>query len=283
MKLVVPLTMPWMRSMGVAESDSSSTRTTGTAPATAASKRSRTPCAAAVSNSSSPCRESSSLLALTTSLPDRIAASRCSRAGSTPPISSTSRSAPARISSKCPRVRVSTPLMTGRRPLKRSISPARSSSSRVKAEPTVPCPSSPTRKGVVTALEPCACALADIARGQVLEALAPDDHAGVPLAAKDHRRARHAVVVVGHRVAVGAGCRDHHDVAGTRLGQPRFAHHHIPGLAVLSREHAFVGPVEAIGDVRLIDGAVEHRTQVVGHAAVDGDPARDVLLDALDG
>ena len=32
MKLVVPLTIPWMRSIGVAESDSSSTRTTGTAP-----------------------------------------------------------------------------------------------------------------------------------------------------------------------------------------------------------------------------------------------------------
>ena len=40
MKFVVPLTIPWMRSMGVADSDSSSTRTTGTAPATAASKRS---------------------------------------------------------------------------------------------------------------------------------------------------------------------------------------------------------------------------------------------------
>ena len=47
MKLVVPLTIPWMRSIGVAESDSSSTRTTGTAPATAASKRSRTSCSRA--------------------------------------------------------------------------------------------------------------------------------------------------------------------------------------------------------------------------------------------
>ncbi len=82
MKLVVPLTIPWMRSIGVAASDSSSTRTTGTAPATAASKRSRTPCSRAVSNSSSPCWESSCLLAVTTSLPARIAASRYSRAGS---------------------------------------------------------------------------------------------------------------------------------------------------------------------------------------------------------
>ena len=32
MKFVVPLTIPWMRSIGVADSDSSSTRTTGTVP-----------------------------------------------------------------------------------------------------------------------------------------------------------------------------------------------------------------------------------------------------------
>ena len=81
---MVPLTIPWMRSIGVAASDSSSTRTTGTAPATAASKRSRTPYSRAVSNSSSPCWESSCLLAVTTSLPARIAASRYSRAGSMP-------------------------------------------------------------------------------------------------------------------------------------------------------------------------------------------------------
>ncbi len=147
MKLVVPLTIPWMRSIGVADSDSSSTRTTGTTPATAASKRSRTPCSRAVSNSSSPYWESSCLFALTTSLPARIALSRYSRAGSIPPITSTSRSAPARISSKSPRVRVSTPLTTGLRPLKRSISAARSSSSTAKAEPTVPWPSRPTRNG----------------------------------------------------------------------------------------------------------------------------------------
>jgi len=144
---VVPFTIPWMRSIGVAASDSSSSRTTGTAPATAASKRRCTPCSRAVSNSSSPCWESSCLFAVTTSLPARIAASRCSRAGSTPPINSTISSAPARISAKSPRERVSTPLITGRRPLKRSISSARCSSSVANAPPTVPWPSSPTRRG----------------------------------------------------------------------------------------------------------------------------------------
>ena len=138
MKLVVPLTIPWMRSIGVAASDSSSSRTTGTAPATAASKRSSTPCSRATPNSSSPCWESNCLFALTTSLPARIAASRYSRAGSIPPISSTTRSESARISAKSPRERVSTPEITGLRPLTRSISAARSSSSATNAEPTVP-------------------------------------------------------------------------------------------------------------------------------------------------
>ena len=47
MKLVVPLTIPWMRSTCAAASDSWSTRITGTTPATAASKRSWTPCSRA--------------------------------------------------------------------------------------------------------------------------------------------------------------------------------------------------------------------------------------------
>ncbi len=84
------------------------------------------------------------MFAVTTSLPACIARSRYSRAGSIPPITSTIRSELSRISSKLPRERVSTPPRTGRRPLKRSISPARSSSSVAKAPPTVPWPSSPT-------------------------------------------------------------------------------------------------------------------------------------------
>src|SRR5271163_111364 len=276
-----------MRSMGVADSDSSSTRTTGTAPATAASKRSLTPCSRAVSNSSSPYWESSCLFALTTSLPARIALSRYSRAGSIPPISSTSRSASDRISAKLPRVRVSTPQITGLRPLKRAISSALSSSSAEKAEPTVPWPSRPTLK---SAAGPSPSAdirsgplRAEIPRDEVLEALAPDHHARVALGAEDHRRARHAVVVVGHRVTVCArrGRDDH--VAWLRIRQLRVAHDHVAGLAVLARQHASHLPAEAVGHVRFIAGPIHHRPQVVGHPAVDRNPARDVVLDALHG
>ncbi len=71
---------------------------TGTAPATAASKRSSTPAARAAAKSSSPCWAISCLLALTTGLPASSAARTYSRAGSVPPISSTIRSEAARIS-----------------------------------------------------------------------------------------------------------------------------------------------------------------------------------------
>ena len=61
------------RSTSAAASDSRRTRMTGTTPATAASKRSWTPCSRAVAHSSSPCSAKSCLLAVTTCLPARIA------------------------------------------------------------------------------------------------------------------------------------------------------------------------------------------------------------------
>ena len=85
MKLVVPFTMPCTRSMWAAASVSEITRMAGTTPATAASKRSCTPPARAASNSSSPCWDSSCLLAVTTCRPAPIARSTYSRAGSVPP------------------------------------------------------------------------------------------------------------------------------------------------------------------------------------------------------
>src|SRR3954469_20944009 len=56
---------------------------TGTTPATAASKRSCTPCSRAVAHSSSPCWESSCLLADTTWRPARPARRAYSARGST--------------------------------------------------------------------------------------------------------------------------------------------------------------------------------------------------------
>ena len=145
MKLVVPLTIPKTLEISVAPKLSWITRTIGITPATAASKRICTPASRATSKSSSPCWASSCLLAVTTGLPARSAASTCSRAGSVPPISSTIRSEPASTSSKSPSPRVRTPEISGRRPLAASTAAARSATSSAKAPPTVPRPSSPMR------------------------------------------------------------------------------------------------------------------------------------------
>src|SRR3954449_11161224 len=148
-----------------------------------------------------------------------------------PPISSTIRSERARISSKSPRDRVSTPLTSGRQPVMWAIASARSASSASNAAPTVPWPSRPTL--YVSAM-------------QVLVGLAPDDDARVAARAEDHRRPRDAVVVVGHRVPVRAGDRGHEHVTGPRVGQADVAHQHVAGLAVLADDRArAAAPVHA--------------------------------------
>src|SRR3954447_1868737 len=273
MKLVVPLTIPWMRSTCAAASVSWSTRMTGTTPATAPSKRSWTPCSRAQLHSSSPCEASSSLLAETTCLPARMALSTYSRAGSMPPISSTISSEPSRISPKSPRERVSTPLISGLSPVIASTASARSPSSAANAPPTVPWPSSPTLN--VSAI-------------QVLEGLAAHDDPRVAARAEHHGGARDAVVVVGHGVHVGAGHRHGEHVAGARPGQARLADQHVAGLAVLAHHGAGrARRAHPVGQVGFVGGVVEHRAQVVAHAAVDGHEAhRPVLerhvLDRLD-
>src|SRR4051794_32975835 len=270
MKLVVPLTMPCSRSRCAPASDSCSTRITGTTPATAASKRSWTPCSRAAAHSSSPCWESSCLLAVTTCLPAAMARSTYSRAGSMPPMTSTTRSERSRMSAKSPRERVSTPASSGRSPVACSTWGARSESRRANAPPTVPWPRRPT--------------LNDVPGGQVLVGLAADDDAGVAVAAEHHGWAREAVVVVGQRVTVGAGGRGDDEVAGPGVIEVGVGHDDVAGLAVLARHRAAlaahgVGPV---GQQRLVAGAVEHGPQVVGHPAVHGHPGRGVALDGLD-
>src|SRR3954447_20334354 len=255
--------MPWMRSTRAAASDSWSTRMTGTTPATAPSKRSCTPCSRAHAHSSSPCWESSCLLADTTWRPPRIAATTYSRAGSMPPITSTIRSEPSRISRKSLRERVRVPESAGRMPVIASIAPARSASSSAKAPPTVPDPSRPMRNS-------------DVSGMQVLVGLATHRQARLAAAAEHARRGRDAVVVVGHRVPVGTGHRDDEHVAAAGTGQPRVAHQHVAGLAVLADDLAEIVLARAVGERRLVGGAVEHRAQVVGHPAVDGD---DLLAD----
>ena len=59
-------------------------------------------------------------------------------------------------------------------------------------------------------------------------------------------------------------------------------HHDVTTLAVLADEPHARRAARAIGDLRRIARAVEHRAQVVRHATVDGDPGRDVVLDRDD-
>src|SRR5215211_9352559 len=164
-----------------------------------------------------------------------MARSAYSRAGSVPPISSTIKSLPSRISSKLPRLRVSTPASSGRRPTSASIALARPSSSSWKADPTVPCPRRPTRKGSA------------IAGREVLVGLSADDDAGFAVLAEDDRRPRDRVVVVGHGVAVGAGGRNHQDVPGPRVVEVDVAHEDVPRLAVLPCDRAQGPAAEAVG------------------------------------
>src|SRR4051794_21084662 len=174
-----------------------------------------------------------------------------------PPITSTTRSDRSRMSSKSPRERVSTPLISGRCPVAASIASARASSSSWNAPPTVPWPSRPTLK--------------DVTECEVLVALAAHDGPRVPVLAEDHRRARDAVVVVGHRVAVGAGGGHHQQVTGPGVVQLHVALQHVAGLAVLAGDRADRAAAEAVRYLGLVARAVEHRPQVVGHAAVDRD------------
>src|SRR3954463_9233507 len=180
-----------------------------------------------------------------------------SRAGSRPPISSTIRSEPARISSKSPRERVSTPLISGLKPVMWAIASARSASSVSNAAPTVPWPSRPTLY---------------VSGIQVLVGLAADDDPRVATGAEHHRRARDAVVVVGHGVHVGAGDRGRQHVAGARVRKRRLADQDVAGLAVLAHHGARRARLaHAMHEIGVVGRVVEHRAHVVGHAPVDGD------------
>src|SRR3954469_2626097 len=162
-----------------------------------------------------------------------------SRAGSRPPISSTIRSEPARISSKSPRERVSTPLTSGRWPVMCAIASARSASSASNAAPTVPWPSRPTLY---------------VSGIQVLVGLAADDEPRLAAGAEHDRRARDAVVVVGHGVHVGAGHRGREHIARPRVGEHGLANQHVAGLAVLAHDgagrSALAHAVDEVGVVR---------------------------------
>src|SRR3954468_22903347 len=137
-----------------------------------------------------------------------------------PPISSTIRSLPARISAKSPRLRVSTPETSGLSPVVAATASARSASRVSKAAPTVPWPSSPT--------------LNDVSAMQLLVGLAAHDGARGAVLAEDDGRERLDGVGVGHRVAVRARGGGDDDVAGARVRQAGVADEDVAGLAVLA-------------------------------------------------
>src|SRR4051794_31426421 len=157
-----------------------------------------------------------------------------------PPIASTIRSLSPRIASKSPCERVRTPVIRGLWPVACSTWLARPGSSSANAPPTVPWPRSPMRKS-------------DIAGEQVVVGLAPHDGAGIAARAEDDGRPRHAVVVVRHRVGVGAGCGRDEEVAGARVVEVRLPHEDVAGLAVLAGDAAALprGRRRAVREARL--------------------------------
>src|SRR6185437_16828789 len=102
------------------------------------------------------------------------------------------------------------------------------------------------------------------------------DLTGLAAAAEDDRWPRDTVVVVGERIAVGAGRRRDEDVAGGGLGQGNVTNEHVAGLTVLAGDMAALGAgrERTVSDDRLIRRVVEHRPEVVRHTAIDGDPGR---------
>ena len=108
-----------------------------------------------------------------------------------------------------------------------------------------------------------------------------------PSADEHDRRARHLVVVGGHRVPVGAGGRRREQVAGLHPGwEVRVGDEDVALLAVLADDAAAQRPglVDPGREVRLVAGAVQDGPRVVAHPPVDGDVGADAgdLLDRPD-
>ena len=261
-------------------------------PATADSKSRSTPAVDAASNSSAPQLASSSLLAVTTGLPDLRASRIRVRAGSMPPMTSTTTSTlgigdhrvgvggqdavgrpgrrvpgtgcapprrPARGAGRCgPR--------SGRR-RRRAAGPALRRRGRSRADPT--------RSDVASMLQRVVAAWPgergsprwaagsggySVEGQQVVERLPADDDPARAVPDEHDRRPRHLVVGRRHRVAVGAGHRRGQHVADGDIGrQPGVPHDHVAGLAVLADDGDRPGPpgVGRPHQERLVAAAVQ--------------------------
>src|SRR5688500_16525150 len=163
MKFEVPLMMPAIHSMRLADRPSRSALMIGTPPATAASKATITPFFCAAEKMRLPCVASSALLAVTTCLPCAIASSTRSLAMRVRPISSTTMSTSGeRATAKALETTFAFPptmdfaflvclsatcVIAIARPARRRISPALRLRTSQVPPPTVPMPSRPTLMG----------------------------------------------------------------------------------------------------------------------------------------
>ena len=231
--MVVPFTMPITRRMRSPASDSRSGRISGMPPATDASKRMSTPAPSAVSNSSRPWVASSSLLAVTTGFPAISASTMRVRAGSIPPMTSTTMStsgspttAPA--SSVKQRAGSGQVALLGEIAHRDARDLERHAGAGLDHVGVVVDEAHERAAHVATAEDPDPHPLVHgvslpqprPGRGdEVVERLAAHDDPGVAVAHEHHRRARHEVVVRRHRVAVRAGDRRGEHVADRDVGR----------------------------------------------------------------
>src|SRR6266511_3953975 len=271
MKLVVPFTMPITRRMRSPASDSRRGRMRGMPPATEAS---------------------SSLLAVTTGLPAFRASVMRLRAGSIPPITSTTTSMSGSVttaSASCvnrpagsgtsrsrARFRTATRFTSRCTPARCSIRSAFSPIKRTSAEPTFPQPSKPTRtvssrtESVITPVS----RLERVEAHEILGCFAPDDAPRATVSHEHDRGPGHLVVVGRHRVAVCAGDGHGEEVPHLHaVGKAGVRHHEVALFTVLSGDgaHERARRVDAVRQVSLVPRAVQDRAGVVAHSPVDGD------------
>ncbi len=108
-------------------------------------------------------------------------------------------------------------------------------------------------------------------------ALAAPDEPRPAAVEERHRRTRDVVVVRGHRDRVRAGPRDGDRLARPRRGERDVANQEVAALAVPpgDRDGLLRGVRRPIREDRGVPSAVERRTDVVAHAAVDRDERAD--------
>ena len=254
---MVPLTIPWMRSMWAPASDSESTRTTGTTPATAASKRSCTPCSPAAAKQLLPMLGEQLLVGGDDVAPGAHRAQNVVARGfdAAEQLDRRARES-SRISSKRPpRAREGAGEHGGAPGEPRDMRQRARRAAGERGAHSAPAeqadgegfggrgPPRGSGEGCV-ARSPAEVAEPKRSSQRTSRAIRSSKLSRRTTArasaarAEDDRRAGYAVVVVGHRMAVGAGGGRHHDVARPRVVEQRMAHDDVAGLAVLAGEHA---------------------------------------------